>query len=123
MQKVENEKTSGGNIFVSHRAISTIAYQAALESYGLVGLAPKNKVSGLANALIKDPTQGVSIQYDGKKVAIDLYIVVEYGTRITSVAASVADNVRYAIEKQTGLPVLSVNVHVRGLRVSSELKA
>ena len=51
---------------------------------------------------------------------IDLYIVVEYGTRITSVAASVADNVRYAIEKQTGLNVQYVNVHVRGLRVSRE---
>lgn len=118
MQKEQKEHKISGNIFVSHRAISTIAYQAALESYGLVGLAPKNKVSGLANALIKDPSLGVSVQYNGETVMIDLYIVVEYGTRITSVAASVADNVRYAVEKQTGLNVEYVNVHVRGLRVS-----
>lgn len=120
MQKDQQEKKVSGNIFVSHRAISTIAYQAALESYGLVGLAPKNKVTGLANVLIKDPTQGVSVQYNGETVMIDLYIVVEYGTRITSVAASVADNVRYAIEKQTGLHVQYVNVHIRGLRVSRD---
>nr|MBP8964820.1 Asp23/Gls24 family envelope stress response protein [Flexilinea sp.] len=44
--------------------------------------------------------------------------VVEYGTRITSVASSVADNVSYQVENQTGLTVKYVNVHVRGLRVS-----
>jgi len=31
-----------GNIFISHRAIATISSQSALESYGVVGLAPKN---------------------------------------------------------------------------------
>ncbi len=116
---MSDETKNKGNIFISHRAISTIAYYAALESYGLVGLAPKNKAAGLAKAIIKDPTLGVSIQYDGKTVAIDLYIVVEYGTRITSVASSVADNVSYQIESQTGLTVENVNVHVRGLRVSN----
>ena len=112
---MSNEQKINGNIFISHRAISTIAYHAALESYGLVGLAAKSKAAGLGNALIKDPTLGV----DGSSVGIDLYIVVEYGTRITSVASSVADNVSYQVENQTGLTVKYVNVHVRGLRVSS----
>ena len=50
---------------------------------------------------------------------IDLYIVVEYGTRITSVANSVSDSVKYQVEKMTGLHVESVNIHVKGLRVSN----
>lgn len=116
---MSNEKRINGNIFLSHRAISTIAYHAALESYGLVGLAPKNTAAGLANLIIKDPTLGVNISFDGSCVGIDLYIVVEYGTRITSVASSVAENVSYQIQNQTGLTVKYVNVHVRGLRVSS----
>ena len=116
---MSNEQKINGNIFISHRALSTIAYHAALESYGLVGLAAKSKAAGLANALIKDPTLGVNIDFDGSSVGIDLYIVVEYGTRITSVASSVADNVSYQVENQTGLTVKYVNVHVRGLRVSS----
>ena len=115
---MSTEQKINGNIYISHRAISTITYHAALESYGLVGLAPKNKAAGLANVLIKDPTLGVSIEFDGSGVGIDLYIVVEYGTRITSVASSVADNVSYQVENQTGLTVKFVNVHVRGLRVS-----
>jgi uncharacterized alkaline shock family protein YloU len=108
-----------GNIFVSHRAIATIASQAALLSYGVIGLAAKNLAEGLAQALTKDPMLGVTINFDGKIVEIDLYIIVEYGVRIKSVASSVADNVRYQVEKALGLPVNNVNIHVRGLRISN----
>ncbi len=108
-----------GDIFISHRAIATIASQSALESYGVVGLAAKNLAEGLAQVLVKDPTLGVTVQYDTKSIQLDLYIVVEYGTRIKSVSASVADTVRYQVEKAIGLPVTQVNIHVRGLRISN----
>lgn len=107
-----------GNIFIAHRAIATIAHQAALESYGVVGLAPKNLAEGIAFALVKEPMKGVEVELHPDGITIDLYIVVEYGTRITMVASSVADTVRYQVEKIIGLPVKSVNVHVRGLRIS-----
>ncbi len=42
----------------------------------------------------------------------------EYGTRINSVAESVANTVRYQVEKALGLRVNAINVHVAGLRVS-----
>lgn len=108
-----------GNIYVYHRAIATIASQSAMSSYGVVGLAAKNLAEGLAQALVKDPTLGIDVHYDGHTIQLDLYIVVEYGTRLKSVASSVADNVRYQVEKSIGLPVTAVNVHVRGLRVSN----
>lgn len=112
------DTTPIGSIHVSPRAIATIAYQAAMESYGVVGLAPKNLADGLANILVKDPLQGVDVQYEGGEVDIDLYIIIEYGTRIKSVASSVANTVRYQVEKALGLPVHTINVHVQGLRVS-----
>lgn len=108
-----------GNIFLSHRAICTIVSHAVQQSYGIVGLAPKNLAAGLAAAIVKDSTQGVNVRSDGKNVSIDLYIIIEYGTRITSVANSVADSVKYRLEKMTGLHVTNVNVHVKGLRVSN----
>ncbi len=108
-----------GNVFVSYRAIATVAYQSALQSYGVVGLAAKNLAEGLAQVLVKDPTLGVDVHFDSKSIQIDLYVIVEYGTRIKSVAASVADNVRYQVERVFGLPVSQVNVHVRGLRISN----
>lgn len=107
-----------GNIYVSYRAIATVAYQSALQSYGVVGLAAKNLAEGLAQVLVKDPTLGVDVHFDANTIQIDLYVVVEYGTRIKSVAASVSDNVRYQVERVFGLPVSQVNIHVRGLRIS-----
>lgn len=107
-----------GSIQVSPRAIATIAFHAARESYGVVGLAHKNLVNGLAQALVKDPTRGVEVRYDGDQIKIDVYVIIEYGTRITTVAASVSNTVRYHVEKALGLPVAEVNIHVRGLRVS-----
>jgi len=112
------EENPLGSIHVSPRAIATIAYHAARESYGVVGLAPKNIVTGLSHVLVKDPTNGVEVHYDDEQIKIDVYIIVEYGTRIKSVATSVGNTVRYHVEKALGLPVSAVNVHVRGLRVS-----
>lgn len=112
------ETTPIGSIHISPRAIATIAWQAALQSYGVVGLAPKNLVDGLANFIVKDPTHGVDVHYDGSKIDIDLYIVIEYGTRIKSVANSVANTVRYQVEKAIGISINEINVHVQGLRIS-----
>ena len=113
-----DEIASIGSINISPRAIATIAYHAALLSYGVVGLAHKNIVDGIAQALVKDPTHGVEIHYNGENLTIDLYIVVEYGTRIKAVTSSIAQTVRYSVEKALGVPVNQVNVHVQGLRVS-----
>ena len=112
------ETTQLGGIHVAPRAIATIAYHAPRESYGVVGLTNKNLVDGLAQALVKDPTHGVEVHYDGEHIIIDVYIIIEYGTRIKSVANSVSNTVRYHVEKALGLPVSSVNVHVQGLRIS-----
>lgn len=113
-----NDSNQMGNIFISHRAIASIAHQAALESYGVVGLAAKNLAEGLAQALVKDPLLGVEVDFRSEGITIDLFIIIEYGTRIKSVATSVSETVRYTVEKTLGLPVLAVNVHVRGLRIS-----
>jgi len=113
------ETTSLGSINISPRAVATIAYYATLESYGVVGLAPKNLAEGLAHTITREPTRGVTVNYDGDNVDIEIYIVVEYGTRIASVANSVANTVQYHVEKALGLRVNSVNIHVAGLRVSN----
>lgn len=114
-----DEITPIGSIHVSPGAIASIAYHAALQSYGVVGLTSKNIVGGLTQVVVKDPTYGVDVEYDGENINIELFIIVEYGTRIKSVAASVSNSVRYNVEKALGMPVHDVNVHVQGLRISS----
>ena len=113
------ETTALGSIHISPNALATIAYHATLTSYGVVGLAPKNLAEGISATITKIPARGVSVHYNGEDIDIEVYIIIEYGTRITSVADSVADAVRYQVEKALGMSVHQVNVHVQGLRVSN----
>ncbi len=48
-----------GNIEIAPAAIATIASQAVLHSYGVVGMAAKNVVDGLTNRLTRDPRHGI----------------------------------------------------------------
>jgi uncharacterized alkaline shock family protein YloU len=116
---MSDETSYLGSIYVSQRAIASIAFHAAMQSYGVVGLTSKNFVVGLANKLTKDPTEGVIIHVDDQKITIDLYVIIEYGTRIKSVADSVSHSVRFQVERTLGMPIYEVNVHVQGLRISN----
>jgi uncharacterized alkaline shock family protein YloU len=109
-----------GSIRVAPRAIATIAYRATIESYGVVGLASKNLLNGLGNLIVRDPTHGIVVRYVEDKINIDLYVIVEYGMNIKSVADNVAQSVRFQVEKALGVPINAVNVHVQGMHISEE---
>jgi uncharacterized alkaline shock family protein YloU len=113
------ETTSLGGIHVSPNAVATIAYHATLQSYGVVGLAPKNLADGIVSTITREPSRGISVQYKEDEINIDIHVIVEYGTRINSVAESVGNTVRFHVEKALGLRVNTVNVHVAGLRISN----
>jgi uncharacterized alkaline shock family protein YloU len=112
------DTTALGGIHISPQAVAAIAYQATRRSYGVVGLAPKNLAEGLAVTITQEPAKGISVRYDGENIDIDIYVIIEFGTRITSVADSVANTVKYHVEKALGMPIHEINVHVAGLRVS-----
>jgi len=113
------DTTSLGGIHISPNAVATIAYHAVRESYGVVGLAPKNLADGLVRSITREPSRGVTVQYNGEDIDIEVHIIVEYGTRINSVAKSVANTVRFHVEKALGLRVNRIDVHVAGLRISN----
>lgn len=113
-----SETTNLGRITISPNAIATIAANAASQSYGVVGMASKNIVDGISHVLTKDPHHGVEVKASEDSITIDMYVIGEYGTRISSVATSVANAVRYKVEQSLGMPVRAVNVHVQGLRVT-----
>lgn len=116
---MSEETTSLGGIHVSPNAVAAIAYHATLQSYGVVGLAPKSLADGIVSSITREPSRGISVKYSEDEIHIDLHVIVEYGTRINTVAESVANTVRFHVEKALGLRVHSVNVHVSGLRISN----
>jgi len=117
---MNNKKTQLGSISISFHAIASVAYHAALQSYGVVGLADANLAVGISRLLSRNLHSGVLVDVEDGQLILDLFVIIEYGTRIASVTNSISNNVKYTIEKLTNIPVTQVNVHVRGLRVSNE---
>jgi uncharacterized alkaline shock family protein YloU len=115
------EETRLGRIEVSPLAIASLASQAVLGCYGVVGMASKDLASGIVEILQPSShRRGVDVQIVDDRIAIDLYVVMEYGTRIATVAQNIQSVVKYTVEKALGVPVAAVNVHVQDLRVSAD---
>ncbi len=113
------ETTSLGGIHISPAAVAAMAYHATLQSYGVVGLAPKNIAEGLAQTITHEPAKGVSVRYDGENIDIDIFTSSSNTARASHrVADSVANTVKFHVEKALGMPIHEINVHVAGLRVS-----
>jgi uncharacterized alkaline shock family protein YloU len=108
-----------GNIYILPQAIATVARQYTLLSYGVIGLAPKNILEAIKHFFRKDANYGIKVNSDSTGLTIDIYIIVEYGMRIKTLTDSVANSVKYNVEKTIGIPVNRINVHVRGLRISN----
>lgn len=112
---------SYGKIDISPLAVSTIASHALNQCYGVVGMASKNLADGISQLLSRDTHKGIDVHFEADgSIVIDVYVIVEYGTRIRVVAESIQNTVKFHIEKAIGLPVRAVNVYVHGLRLSNQ---
>ncbi|HBW37506.1 Asp23/Gls24 family envelope stress response protein [Desulfosporosinus sp. BICA1-9] len=114
-----------GSIRIADEVVEVIAGLAASEVEGVVGMSG-GLVGDLAHMLgrNKNLTKGVKVEVGEHEVAVDLYIVVEYGVSIPDVALSVQESVKEAIESMTGLKVVEANVHIQGVNFKpvSEIK-
>jgi uncharacterized alkaline shock family protein YloU len=52
-------------------------------------------------------------------VVIDLYVIMEYGMRVSEVAHSIMSSVKFACERSLDVHRVRVNVFVQGIRVSN----
>jgi uncharacterized alkaline shock family protein YloU len=114
-------KTQYGQIDISNEVIATIAGGAAIDCYGIVGMASKNQIKdGLSEILRKENfTKGIIVRHEEDEINIDMYIIVSYGTKISEVAHNVQTKVRYTLDQTLGLAVDSINIYVQGVRVTN----
>jgi uncharacterized alkaline shock family protein YloU len=114
-------KTQYGNIDISNDVIATIAGGAAVDCYGIVGMASKKQLKdGLSEILKKENfTKGVVVRQEEEEIFIDMYIIVSYGTKISEIAHNVQTKVKYTLDQTLGLAVGAVNIYVQGVRVTN----
>ncbi len=111
-----------GNITFADEVVAIIAGLAASEIEGVAAMS-----GGIAGDIVeklgkKNLSKGVKVQIGEKEVAIDLYIIVEYGARIPEIAWNIQENTKKAVETMTGLNVVEVNIHVQGVNIEKKSK-
>jgi uncharacterized alkaline shock family protein YloU len=105
-----------GRIEVFPTVVAAIAGHAATECYGVMGMAARGLREGMATLLRRENVhRGVEVREVAGQLAIDVYVVVQYGTRITEVAHNLQGAVRFEVERTVGVPVSEVNVFVQGV--------
>lgn len=102
-----------GRIAVSSDAVVQIVGAAAAESYGVVALAGRGRLSRLLPWGIK---KGVDVELRPDGLAVELRVVVEHGLKLAEVAEAVRSRVHYELERMVGLPIASLEVHIERVR-------
>jgi uncharacterized alkaline shock family protein YloU len=107
-----------GHIQYSEEVLAKIVGLSTMECYGVVGMVSKNATEGLWELMrIENLSKGVKLKFNEDKLLIELYVMVEYGTKISVIADNIIQKVRYSVENFTGLKVSSVTVNVQAVRV------
>lgn len=112
-------KTRHGLIDIDNDVIATVVGGAVTDNYGVVGMVSKNQIRDNINDILnrENYVRGVVVRQEESGVAVDVNIIVSYGTKISEVSKTVQSKVKYNIESMLGITVNSVNVTVQSVQV------
>ena len=109
--KIQTEK---GRVQLSSDVFSNLTGAVATSCYGVKGMAFRSKTDGLVHLLRRESmSKGVKIVYnDDQSISIHLHIIVDNGVNLMAVGRSIQSEVKYNVNRLTGVEVRSVNVCV-----------
>ena len=109
--KIQTEK---GRIRLSTDVFTCITGAAATSCYGVKGMAYRSKTDGLVHLLRRESmSKGVKITYhEDDSISIELHIIVDNGVNLMAVSRSIQSEVKYNVNRLTGIEVRSVTVCV-----------
>ena len=109
-----------GALHIATDVFTAIGGYAATHCFGVKGMASRNVQDGIVQLLRRENlAKGVKVSYppEGDAVDITLHIVVEHGVNIPEICRSIMQEVRYHVEKVTGVTVSSVNICIDSIVV------
>ena len=108
-----NVQTDNGQISITSEVFTYLAGDAATSCFGVKGMAGRGEKGGLQLLRRVDMSKGVSVHCnDDGSLSLTLHIGVDYGVNMTAVSRSIMSEVRYKLEKATGVPVKNVDVYI-----------
>jgi uncharacterized alkaline shock family protein YloU len=114
-----------GTIAIAPQVVFSLAQNAALSTYGVVGIA--SRYTGADNTH-RDIHRGLDVQVlepneasqGRKRVKVDIHVIVDYGVRIPAVTNSLQRQIEYSIQHSTGYVLEEIHIHVAGVRVNGD---
>ena len=110
---IRHEKENG-SVNVSTNVYTDIVGTAAINCFGVKGMAARSVTDGVYHLLRKESAgKGVRVHfYEDNSISIDLHIIVDNGVNLSAVGASIISEVRYVVTSCTGTEVRAVNVYI-----------
>ena len=104
-----------GDLHIANDVLADIAGNAAMECYGVVGMAAPNVADSVQKILPSSRLRrGVVIT---KGVHIDMYVIIGYGTSLSVVSKNLTDAVTFALREYTRVEIDGIDIHVQGVKV------
>ena len=106
-----------GELRVSNDCIADLAGDAALECYGVVGMAVTDEQDGVTVLLpARRLRKGIGVTAVDGGVKVDLHVVVEQGVNMSSVSDNLVSSVKFILKQIAELDDVEVRVHIEGIR-------
>ena len=110
--------TDLGVITIEPEVVAKYAGTVAVECFGIVGMAAVSMKDGLVKLLKRESlTHGINVTVNENKITLDFHVIMVYGVSIRAVSDNLIENVKYKVEKFTGVEVEKINIYVEGVRV------
>ena len=111
MINISNEK---GTISIAADVLTNMAGDAATSCFGVKGMVTCAKDGGPWQLLRRESmSKGVVAHMnDDGSVSLELHIGVDHGVNFSAVGRSIMNEVKYKLEKSTGVPIKSVDVFI-----------
>ena len=105
----------GGDVIISDLVIVKLAGHAARRTYGVVDMR-RSPVSGLVRFFRGSLAEGVEVDVHEGQARIGLHVVMERGLKLAEVTATLEEQVRFEVERITGVRVAQVSIRVEDVR-------
>ncbi len=107
-----------GKVTIAPSVLTTIVRQTALEESGVSRLAPvPPKVRGLLAG--GSAEEGIFVAVTDQGVQVELHVVADAQSNMLKLGSALQTSITRAIEEMVGMPVVSVDVYIDDVAVST----
>lgn len=118
---MEIKNTNNNNVIISEDVIAKVASIAATDVKGVHGVVPKPvNIKGIFK---DEASKAVVVEKNGKSSIIDIYIKIEEGYKVQTVAEEVQKAVKEQVQNMTNIVITKVNVHISEIELKKEESA